>query len=349
MTRLSVYVVRQLMPGIAWVWVFLLAVDLTFAVFGNLADGDSRLFARQVALGVPARAYRLFPMACLIGGLWRMGDLAAYRELVAARSAGLAPVRFALWALAAGVALSLPALWLGEGVAPAAGYRAQLLRAGSERPDLGVERSRELWVRDGPRMIHIGAVEAPQLLSDVQVLEFDPDRRLKQISAARAARYDGGRWYLEDVGQTVFGDGRVIGRHSTRTVWDHPPDPALVQALMRAPEQMSLTDLRRYLGYLKANDLATGRYALSFWTRLAWPVTTWVMLLLGLALVLLPARPWRTATRLLSGVLIGLGFRLLSDTLAQAGLVCGLPPAAAAWLPTSLAVILVAVLLRRAR
>lgn len=349
MKRLALYLVRQLAPGILWAWAFLLIIDVTFFVLDNLTEASGGTFVQQLALSLPARAYALFPMACLIGGLWRMGDLASARELVAARGAGLAPARIALWALAAAIALSVPALWLGEVIAPDTGYRAQLLRAGSDRPDLGVDRSREVWVRDGPRMVRIGAVEGPQLLTDVQVLEFGDDRRLRRISAARAARNEGGRWYLDDVAWTAFGDAGVTAQRDARLAWDHPPDPALIQALQRAPEQMSLAELRRYLRYLRANAIASGRYALSFWSRLVWPVTTWVMLLLGLALVLYRARPWRTPTRLLAGVLIGLGFKLLSDTTTQAGLVYGMPPVVAAWLPTAAATIVLVVLLRRAR
>lgn len=349
MTRLAGYVARRLVSGIVAVWCALVVVDAAFALLGSLADADRQGFLRQFLFETPARAYALFPMACLIGGLWRMGEFAAERELVAARVAGLAPARLALWVLGAGIALSLPALWLGEGVAPEAAYRAQLLRAGGTLPNLGVEPDRELWVRDGPRMVRIGSVEGPGLLLDLQLVEFGADRALRTIATARAARYEQGRWYLEAFAATAFAGDTVTVELEPRKRWEAPLDPGLIDVLARTPEQMSLPELRRYIDYLAVNRLATARYALAFWARVAAPVTAWVMLLLGLAIVLSRTRHWRTGSRLLAGVLVGLGFKLLADTTAQAALVYGLAPALAVWTPVSGAALLAAALYARAR
>jgi lipopolysaccharide export system permease protein len=348
--RLFTYIGGQLGAGIVLVWAALLVIDSTFVLFSRLAEagGDGALFLARLALELPARAWALFPMACLIGALWRLGDLAARRELVAARIAGVSAGRIAAWALVAGLLLTVPAFWLGEGVAPDAGYRARLLRAEAEMPNLGVDSNRELWLRDGARIVRIQSVDSLQLLTGLQVIEFGADRQLSSISEARAARFERGRWRLEDFRRTAFLDGRTRSERATETTWEDGLDPALVRVLMRTPQQMTLPELVRYLVYLESNGLAAEPYALSFWSRLAQPVTAWTMLLLGLAIVLSRVHPSRTGPRLLLGVLVGLGFRLVSETTAHAGLVYGIPGALAVWLPPLAAGLVAVLLLRRA-
>ncbi len=91
-----------------------------------------------------------------------------------------------------------------------------------------------------------------------------------------------------------------------------------------------LPELARYIAYLQRNSSDAAAYRLAYWQRLAAPLAVLAMLLLAAGLVLGPLERSGIAQRLLAGVLIGLGFKLLTDITAHAGLVYGFAPWASA-------------------
>jgi lipopolysaccharide export system permease protein len=87
---------------------------------------------------------------------------------------------------------------------------------------------------------------------------------------------------------------------------------------------------------LQENKQDADKYELAFWARLIKPFTTLVMLLVATPFVIGVGRGIALGPRMVSGVLIGMGFNIVDNAVGQMGVVYGLNPLFVAVLPSSL-------------
>ena len=100
------------------------------------------------------------------------------------------------------------------------------------------------------------------------------------------------------------------------------------------PISLSARGLMSYIGYLHKNELSAIRYEMELSSRVSRTVTVAIMPILALAFVFGSLRSSGAGSRLMIGVLIGLGYFLASETLASSGQVFDLNPALVTSLPT---------------
>jgi lipopolysaccharide export system permease protein len=100
------------------------------------------------------------------------------------------------------------------------------------------------------------------------------------------------------------------------------------------PISLSAKGLLSYISYLKKNNLSSGRYETEFWSRIATTVTVVIMPVLALAFVFGSLRVSGSGGRIMIGVMIGLGYYLASEMVANSGQVYDLNPALVTWLPS---------------
>jgi lipopolysaccharide export system permease protein len=350
--RLDLYIGKTLFATIALAWAVVVALEGVFSFLGEIGDigrgdyalGDAALFT---ALGLPERAYQVFPMAALIGALLGLGNLSAQSELNAFRLAGCSPRRLTRSVLQTGMVLLLFAVAAGEGWGPGAQQLAQQVRTSAIFDEVAVQRGGAFWVRDGQRLIQVGQSEADGSLSDIAVFQIDSSPRLVSATAVARASYQQGRWYLQGIRESRFANREIDVRSSDKADWDTLMDPRLARLLTRDQRTLALPELRQYIAYLERNGGNVAAYRLGYWQRIAAPVATIAMLLLSVGFVLGPAGQRGVGQRILLGVLVGLGFKLLTETAAHAGLVYGVPPALSAFLPASAVFVAGLALLRR--
>ncbi len=104
-----------------------------------------------------------------------------------------------------------------------------------------------------------------------------------------------------------------------------------------------------YIDYMKRNSLDADRYETEVWYRIARTATIMIMPVLALAFVFGSLRTGGAGARLMMGVVIGLGYYLASEMLANSGQVFDLNPAVVAWLPSGLLLIITVFALNRVR
>jgi len=352
MIRLDLYIGRAVLLNTLLTWLVVIALEGIFAFLGEIGDigrggyelGDAILF---ILLILPGRAYQSFPMAALIGSLLGLGSLAAQAELNAFRLAGCSPARLTRAVLQAGVVMLVAVVFMGEGWAPVSRQLANQLRTSAIFDEVSVQRDSGFWVHDGQRLIQVGQSEADGSLSRLLVFELDATPRLVSAATASHARYQQGRWSLEDVRVSHFTDQSVNVRSSKRIAWPTLMDPRLARLLTRDPQTLSLPELRQYIDYLIANGTDVSSYRLNYWQRWAAPLAAIAMLFLSVSFVLGPLGRQSTGQRILVGVVLGLVFKLLNDITAHAGLVYGMPPWLSALLPSSVVFAAGLLLLRR--
>ena len=338
MKVLDRYLGRVVILGSLLALLALVAIDLFFAFINEIQDlGRGSYGLRDVlvylGLSVPERIHELFPMAALIGSLLGLGGLAASHELVAIRAAGVAVSRIVLAVMKAGLVLLVLAAGIGEWIAPATGQMAQQQRSLAQSQRITHYSPYGFWARDGDYFIRIREVRRDGSLGRIEVFELGTAGRLAAAHRAEAAVYADGRWQLQGVEGGRIGDRRLQLVRDVELNLASLLDPGLLGVVLVEPEGLSARDLYRYIEYRQRNDLETQRYELAFWKRLVAPFTSLVMLFLAVPFVFGPLRERGAGQRLLVGVLVGLGYYLLSQTLSHTGQVYGLPPLLSALTP----------------
>ncbi len=354
MRLLDRYVGRTVISATLLALLVLLTLDTLFTVTEELEEvgrGDYGLAqaAAYIALTLPRRAYELFPSAVLLGALAGLGSLAAGSELVVVRAAGVSRARVVWAALKAGLVMVIAAVVVGEALAPAAEQYAERRKTLAQTQRVLAETREGFWVRHGPDFINFRRILPGPRLADLTIYEFDADYRLRRAVHARSAHYASGRWVLEEVRYSRLKDDGVVKGRAPRSVRASFIDPALLEVVIVDPERLSASGLRRYARYMRENGLDAGRYELAFWIRVMSPLSSLVMLLVAMPFVFGPLRAAGLWHRILAGVLIGVLFYVLNQTLNHLGLVYGLHPFVSAVLPPLIFLIAALEGLRRLR
>ncbi|MFA5082377.1 MAG: LPS export ABC transporter permease LptG [Hydrogenophilaceae bacterium] len=339
MTLLFRYLSRQILASFGLALVALLALFGIFDLIGELdsvrPDGytTSRAFL-FVLLSMPGRAQELLPIAALLGAIFAFARLAANSEFTVMRASGLSTARLVGYMAALGLLLGTATLLVGEYLTPPAERLAQQIKIRGTTGIVAQEFRSGLWAKDGQTFINIRQMLPDASLVNVRMYEFDDLFQLHRIQLSESAHWtEAGHWQLKNVTETTITDkGTQVSRQPSMT-WQSPITPDLLSVLMVNPDRMAVTTLYSYVNYLKANQQKATRYEIALWSKLAFPLAAPVMLLLALPFAYQQARNSKPGSRILLGILIGLGFHLLNRMFGNLGLLNDWPPLLSALLP----------------
>jgi lipopolysaccharide export system permease protein len=335
------YLARQIYGAVGFVLVGFLALFAFFDLVGELGDlgrGDYQL--RQVftfvVLSAPTNAYELFPVVVLIGTLYVLAHLASNSEYTVMRGSGLSPARAAAALGKIGMAFVVATFLIGEWVAPAAEEAAQKVKLRALSSMIGQDLQSGLWFKDEGSFINVREARQASQLQGVRIYDFDPGYRLRQMTAAARAEYQGdGVWRLVDVTRTSFeADGPRTERFA-QADWHSAVNPDLLDALIVRPERMSAWALHKYTEHLAGNRQRTERYEIALWKKLLYPLATIVMMALALPFAYMQARAGMVGVKVFLGIMLGIFFHLLNSLFSHIGLLQNWPPLAAAAAPSA--------------
>jgi len=350
------YLARRVHQSIGLVLLTLLALFAFFDLVGDIEDvgkGTFRLvhaFA-SVALMLPSRLPELLPVSMLIGTIFALSQVAQSSEVTAMRAAGLKPSKVLVWLILCALPWASLGLVASEYLGPVAMREAQALRlltsealidSSSRNGNLGSG----LWIRDlirneagdlrSQRFVNIRSAESDGRLSDVEIVEFDEQRRIQRWLLAKSGRVSASpgldlaevreiRWQPQPLSQTY-----------PTLRWEGGVDQTLIAMAAGRPERMSIAELWRFVRYLKSNQQASERYELAFWKKIAAPASAIAMLLMALPFAYLQPRNGALGARILAGVLIGVVFHLTGSLLGNIALIRQWPAPLITMIPTIL-------------
>ncbi len=307
--------------------------------------------AVYILLTIPGRLFDLFPTAVLIGSLMGLGALAGHQELMAMRAAGLSVAQILSAVLLGGALLALVAVAVGEGLAPLSEQRAETFRTLAQSEGTAYRGKTDLWARDGGRFVHAEVVLPNRELLGVEVFELSADLRLHAMVRASRASPEANGWRLTEVQRSEIDGQRIQVRVQQQAVeyWPELIPVATLAAISVEPRDMAAANLYRYIGYLERNGLSAEIYRLAFWSRIATPLSSLVMLLLAIPFVFGPLRSVGVGQRLFVGVLVGLVFYIFNRGLSHLSLIYGIAPALSAFAPLLLFTAIGLIALRQVR
>ena len=348
------YIGRSILTTSMLVLLTLVALAGIFGFISELDDvgkGNYTLGAalQYIFLTLPGKAYLLFAPAVLLGSLLGLGAMASNSELTVMRAAGISNGRIIRAVLLTGVALMLLIALLGETIMPKAEQIAEEIRLTALEERLSVKGRNGLWIKSGPRYVNISTVMPDFTLLGVHIHEFEGVELVRSIRAARAVRVDAANskdWTLQDVEMTTFNSEVVQTTQNSVQLWSDITGnsgnqanlPSLIsvdvlKSLKGSAESLSARNLYDQMQYLKENQLDSRSIELAFWTKIASPLATMVMLMLSLPFVFASQRSGGAGQKIFIGIMLGIIYVLVNKLLTQLALANGMTPFVSAALP----------------
>lgn len=339
MNLLARYLSGQVLVASGFV---LLALMVLFAFFDVLQElgslGRNNYGLGQVVivvlLNIPGHLYEILPVAALIGTLFALSRLVGNSEYAVMRVSGLSNWRVAGIFTVIGIVLSLLVLVLGEYVAPWSEQAAQRYKLSATRSVVAQQFRSGLWVKDGNSFINVREVMPDNTLRGLEIYGFNAEGRLDWIRAADQARWQNGQsWELQQVVETRFDEDGIHAERRERQNWQSVLTPDILSVLLVAPEKMSARTLWRYVAHLKENGQTATRYEFALWSKFISPFVIPIMMLIAMPFAIQRPRTGGTSSKIFIGILVGLGFHLLSRLFGHLGLLNNWPVILVSGLP----------------
>lgn len=342
MNLLDRYIARTILVHTLMVMGVLLSLMTLVTFIGqqdDIGQGSYNVTAAFLVtlLQLPQQAYELLPIGALIGAIMGLGGLARDSELTIVRAAGVSVARIALSAAFAGIIVAATLWVIGEYFAPPADQYARQYKIFSRYSQLEIAGSRSAWVREGALFINVRRQAAENLFGGVYVYELDAGRRLARVGRAETAAQDSdGHWVLSNYTETRLGpeatETRAVSREQTGAEFNAD----FLGLVVTEPGSLPIADLYSYSEHLKANDLDASAWEIAFWSRIARLAGAIIVCVFAVPFAFGPLRSAGAGARTVLGIMVGVLFILLTQTLENSGQVYDLNPLLVAWGPTVL-------------
>lgn len=341
MNVFTAYVVREVLKGSLIALLLLLTLFNLFTFADELGDlGKGHYGLREIlsylALTSPRVLYELMPSSALLGSLFVLGAMANHRELIAMRAAGLSIAGIIKAALIAGAILVVFALLVGEFVAPMTERKAQMIKATAQNEQVFLNSRYGLWLREGQKFINVRQIQKNGDLANISIYELDDQQHLiKALYASQASFLGNKAWQLEKIQSSEITPERIFANKTKKQLWQSSVAPDLLKIVVVNPDNLSMADLAQYIAFLKQNHQKSQVFELAFWGRVVNPLITFVMLLLSAPFVIGIQRGVSVGTRMMLGVIIGMGFNIIDRIVAHLGLIYDYNPLLVAVMPSA--------------
>lgn len=305
--------------------------------------------AQFVLLSLPAKIVELLPSITLLGVLLGMGGLVSNNELTAMRTFGYSIYKIAIVSIGSGLIFCLTMLALMQFVIPKSEPMARnfwLTHVGRSVSNSQNNYWTKLESTNKNTFIHIDKMKPQGNVYGVTIIEVK-DRQVLAKIEAKSAQYEAQKWVLNDVKKYSFSDNSVEFESYENWV---PKEflPADVYKLAKInPRILSISSLSDYAGYLKKNNLDYYPYYRAFWNKISSALSILVMILIAIPFIFSDKRSGNAGARLLIGIVLGMSYHILSQTISNLGQIYQWSALFSAFAPLLVFALLGIVLLKR--
>lgn len=335
MTRFDRYLLRTITATSLIALAFLLAVDYIVQISvdaDDLGQGSYTLavLLLQLLLVLPQKLLLYAPAAILVGTIMGLGQLSAQNEIAVVRAAGISRLRLARAGIAFALIIGVLNIVNGETLAPQLADRSRLLRSQALGEPADTGPAQGIWLKQQNTIIHIGALNVDGSLARLRSYQSDAEHIT--IREADRATWDAPDWQLENPrGWRTSADKTESTAAPAR--WQNGATPQALHALAAINSAETLRELYTLTRFMAANGLNHEHESLKLWQRLLTPLTTAAMVLLALPFAFGNNRSGQQGTRLVTGILLGVAYYVISGVIANLALLLHWPPLLGAALP----------------
>jgi lipopolysaccharide export system permease protein len=378
MKILQRYFAVSILQAVAFVLVAFLALQAFMDLTGELPSIGKNGYAIQhaflyVLILLPGHVYEVMPLAALIGTIYTMAQFASTSEFTIMRASSMSTGMVA-WMLAKiGVVLVIVTFIFGELIAPRTAPIADKIKLTARGAAVSGEFRSGMWTKDivksdgmtgtvtGSRFFNVREVRPDGQLADVKLYEFDTNFRLRSLTLARSATYQGNNtWRLADVTENLFTNSALLKPGSEANVGNHYAQassavttrhsaaldlvseitPKILSVSGADPDRMSANELAVYTRHLQENKQETERFKIAFWKKLFDPLAIFVLMALALPFAYLHTRAGGVSLKIFVGIMIGVSFLLINTLFSHLGLLSTWPAILTAIAPSALFLLL---------
>jgi lipopolysaccharide export system permease protein len=350
---LTAYIVREILKGSFVAVVLLLALFNLFTFTDELKDLGKGGYDLQdifyyLTLTSPTVFYELVPASALLGSLFILGAMGNNRELIAMRAAGLSVIGIIRAVMVAGAILVVIAIVVGEFIAPITERAARVLKVTAQNEQVVMNVNYGLWLREGLKFINVRKIQEDGNLSDISIYELDEQHHLRYSTHAEQAVFQGNQqWRLEKIKQSEVSTQQMAAINLDEQAWQSTVAPDLLEIVVVSPNNLSMYDLLMYIDFLKDNRQKSHEFELAFWRRAINPLVVFIMLLVSAPFVIGIQRGINVGSRMMIGVIIGMGFNIIDKIVGHLGLIYDLNPPLMAVMPSLTVLVLALLALKR--
>ncbi|MFZ1107210.1 MAG: LPS export ABC transporter permease LptG [Rhodomicrobium sp.] len=314
--------------------------------FDNVSAG---MLALVALLRVPVFAELALPFAILIGTIAAFLSFSRTSELTIIRASGVSVWQFLQPGLLVGFVIGVFAVTVYNPVASATKAMSERIQTElfNNQSSFGTIRMSGSWLRqegaDGPTILHAKAsADRGLTLGGVTLLQFDLNNRFYEQIQATKAELSQGYWRLENA--VVQGSGTPMQRYGEYFVSTYL-SPVQIMNSIGSIETLSFWELPGFINFAKKAGIPTEQYELQYQLMLARPILLAAMVLIAATCSLKPFRFGRIQTMVLTGLIGGFGFFIVSEISRKVGASGLVPVTVAAWAPAIMALLLSATVL----
>lgn len=335
LTRLYITRFSALLIGVVAILQLLDLLSQSDAILAGEGATQADL-RRYVALRLPDLISRFIPFTALLALLAVLAQMAQSSEIVIMKASGLSPHRVLMplgvaSALIASVHFAFDQFVTAPAVAELSYWQRYDYAADLPPPPEVLD---ELWLKDNGAVVRAEAVSRSGgriVLDNVTVFERGAGGFLTAILRAEFAWFLDGQWTLFEVRRFDPLTHEISA--AQRMDWDLAVPPERLFSLNVVPEQVSFSRLMRSIRQLGSEGLPTERLETDLLQKIAHPLSTLIMPLLGAVAGFGVARRGRLFARVAIGMGLGFSFFVADNFFVAMGRFGTLPPAAAAFGP----------------
>jgi LPS export ABC transporter permease LptG/LPS export ABC transporter permease LptF len=344
------YVLRQFLSTFLLVlcsFVMLMLVFTFFELLGDIIRNRTPLVTVGEYLFnlTPSMLYNIAPLAVLVAILVTFGVLSRTSELTAMKATGISIYRLIIPVLVISGLLAVSMFGFDESYLPGANRRQEALRSIIKgKPAQTFARPDQKWIFGRQETGKPGRIFYYQFFdpdtdnfANLSVFEFNPDnfalqRRIYATTAHWSPELH--QWVFEDGWERDFSN-EAVENYRTFSAATFPgieEEPDYFKRENRQSQEMSFGELQKYIHHLSQSGFDTMRLRVQLNRKLAYPLITLVMAVLGIPFALSTGRRGS-----LAGIAMAIGLAIaywVTDGMFEAmGNVNMLPAILAAWSP----------------
>lgn len=316
---------------------------------------------RFLVYSIPGQLAESLPIICLLSTIFAYGLQAKNREILAMVAAGVSYRRLAIPSLVFGLGLMAFMFWFNESIVPTSQYEARKIERVKikGKSETALTQRNNLFVKGKGNLFYV----VNEYLSETREMFYPTLIRVNESGSgiverieARHARLidadeEGARfWEFTGTEHWTFDQkGEIASYQSIPRAFRIKMEDNLDKFLSRSkkPEEMNYLELKAYRNLLQEKGGENlNRYSTSLHYKLAFPISCLLMALLGFAVVSdLHAR--RFAQGVFTGLVVAIGYYLISASLVSMGESGAIASLVAGWGATAIFALVVYLLYAR--
>jgi len=300
------------------------------AIDGN---GDAEIW-RYIGLRAPQIISTFLPFSVLLGTIVTLSQLNQNSEIISLKASGLSAHQVLAPLVIAGFGVALLSFSFNDRIVSRGTTALAKWKAAEYHPvpaDLG-DRS-NVWVRGGDHLIEVDQIRGrgdAATLQGITVYERH-NNSVSSILTAPAGRRDGDGWRVDSATRFDVASGKLITLGATRIGEGVRPDQFTLSHV--DADGMSFGALSQAIDDLKEAGRPTKALEGSLWHKLAGPLSSVLMPLLGAVAAFGLARSGKLFIRAVIGMALGFLYFVADNFALAMGNLGAYPPFLAAWAP----------------